>query len=242
MTCREIRAYFEGAHFAALNPTLESAAFLEHTTECGECRGFVEEQKELAKALLLLRERVPETTAAFDKSVLAQYRTYISEAPRSTAAFASAARSGRVRPFRWAAAVAFAVFALAGALVFIAGQRTRVNSALNERRPVKVDSATVSTSNRTAAMKPVPKKRSAARSPTNASEAILVASPENFSAPEFQGLMFCDQLSCPGAMDVIRVQLPSASFGSASSEANDFVYADVLVGSDGIARGIRVVQ
>lgn len=60
----------------------------------------------------------------------------------------------------------------------------------------------------------------------------------------FQSLMYCDQLSCAGAMDVIRVQLASPVLGvsSVSPKASNFVSADVLVGSDGIARGIRVVE
>ena len=56
--------------------------------------------------------------------------------------------------------------------------------------------------------------------------------------------MYCDELSCVDAMSVIRVQLPpfAAGFAPASMTNNDVVYADVLVGSDGIARSIRIVQ
>jgi hypothetical protein len=45
-------------------------------------------------------------------------------------------------------------------------------------------------------------------------------------------------------MDVIRVQLPSPIFGimPGSAQATGFVSADVLVGPDGIARGIRLVE
>jgi hypothetical protein len=44
-------------------------------------------------------------------------------------------------------------------------------------------------------------------------------------------------------MEIIRVELPSSVLRSAqpSSEAN-MVSADVLVGSDGIARAIRIVE
>jgi len=56
--------------------------------------------------------------------------------------------------------------------------------------------------------------------------------------------MYCDALSCGGAMQLIRVQLPSsaAAFEPAAATPYGTIYADVLVGSDGIARGIRVVQ
>ncbi len=45
-------------------------------------------------------------------------------------------------------------------------------------------------------------------------------------------------------MEVIRVQLPSSVTGlaAASTSANGAVFADVLVGPDGIARGIRIVE
>jgi len=60
----------------------------------------------------------------------------------------------------------------------------------------------------------------------------------------FQGLMYCDPLSCPGAMDVIRVELPPPVLesGGAGPKARGIVFADVLVGADGIARGIHVVE
>ncbi|MGA8441532.1 MAG: hypothetical protein WB762_23595 [Candidatus Sulfotelmatobacter sp.] len=45
-------------------------------------------------------------------------------------------------------------------------------------------------------------------------------------------------------MQLIRVQLPAsaAAFQPAAGSPDGAIYADVLVGSDGIARGIRVVQ
>jgi hypothetical protein len=45
-------------------------------------------------------------------------------------------------------------------------------------------------------------------------------------------------------MEVIRVQLPSPVFGMmpGSVPATGFVSADVLVGPDGVARGIRLVE
>ena len=45
-------------------------------------------------------------------------------------------------------------------------------------------------------------------------------------------------------MQLIRVQLPSsaAAFDPAAGSSDGAIYADVLVGADGIARGIRVVQ
>jgi hypothetical protein len=56
--------------------------------------------------------------------------------------------------------------------------------------------------------------------------------------------MYCDELSCAGAMDVIRVEVPAEALRVPQRErsGNEPVEADVLVGPDGVARGIRLVQ
>ena len=57
--------------------------------------------------------------------------------------------------------------------------------------------------------------------------------------------MYCDELSCVGAMEMIRVQLPSsrvAGLTPASTLPNGVIFADVLVGPDGIARSIRIEE
>ena len=56
--------------------------------------------------------------------------------------------------------------------------------------------------------------------------------------------MYCDELSCDGGMEVVRVQLPSLPAGlmPVPTAGNRVVTADVLVGADGFARGIRIVH
>jgi hypothetical protein len=54
--------------------------------------------------------------------------------------------------------------------------------------------------------------------------------------------MYCDALSCPDTMDLILVQVPTTAMPgqiSAFVDPSGSVTADVLVGADGIARGIR---
>jgi 2-polyprenyl-6-methoxyphenol hydroxylase-like FAD-dependent oxidoreductase len=60
----------------------------------------------------------------------------------------------------------------------------------------------------------------------------------------FRSLMYCDELSCGGAMDVVRIQLQPSDVGliAAAQQNSNVVSADVLVGADGIARGIRIVR
>lgn len=56
--------------------------------------------------------------------------------------------------------------------------------------------------------------------------------------------MYCDELSCGGAMDVVRVELQPSDVGLMATAQQDrnAIAADVLVGADGIARGIRIVR
>jgi hypothetical protein len=56
--------------------------------------------------------------------------------------------------------------------------------------------------------------------------------------------MYCDVLSCAGAFEVIRMELPAASANRdpTAQQGSGIVLADVLVGSDGIARAIRIVN
>jgi hypothetical protein len=61
----------------------------------------------------------------------------------------------------------------------------------------------------------------------------------------FRSLMYCDALSCPGDMDMIRVQLPASAMARQVPgfiQTSGSVTADVLVGPDGIARGIRLEE
>jgi hypothetical protein len=72
-------------------------------------------------------------------------------------------------------------------------------------------------------------------------------SPSRAASPQpdgFSSLMYCDPLSCPEAMEIIRVQLPTSGTGPARGPASTYgmVVAEVIVGSDGIARGIRIVE
>lgn len=243
MTCKEIRARFHEDHMAGVNPACESEAMAKHIAKCGECSRFVEEQEELAKSLVLLRESAPTMPAALDDSVLSAYRSYIAERPRRAGVF-SLSQTGPMGAFRWAGAIAFAVIVAGTVLLLISGHRPRVNQVSTERPRVMVP-AGAANKDRAAEPDPVLKKpNSTVRSTKHASHAIPVAQPEDWSSSGFQGLMYCDQLSCPEEMDVIRVQLPSAAvgFGPTSPKASDVVYADVLVGPDGIARGIRVLE
>ena len=243
MTCKEIRARFEEDCIAGVNPAYESEALAEHIAKCGECSRFVEEQEELAKSLVLLRGSAPTMPAAVDASVLAAYRSYVAEPVRRAAIF-PASWTDPFGAFRWAGAIAFAVIVVGTVLLLTPGHRSRVNQVSTERPRGMVPARTAIQDRAAEPGSDLKKPNSTVRSTKHASHAILGAQPEDWPSSGFQGLMYCDQLSCPEELDVIRVQLPSMAvgFGPTASQTSDFVYADVLVGPDGIARGIRVLE
>lgn len=252
MTCSELHAYFASdPRAAAVQFAQDSAEVLKHIGRCAECDRFVQEQQELAKCLQLVRDGAPTIPASLDASVLSRYRTYISER-RPAASVGLPRRISLAGGFRWAAAAAFAVVVAYGAiLLFSPGRRDDAHVRPVEQLPA-VTPQTTTTVNKVMAgaqkaVRTKPKPVAAVRhAKAESSVGIPPASAQqdNSSATGFQSLMYCDPLSCPGAMEVIRVQLPAPVLGlsSVSSKPGGLVYADVLVGPDGIARGIRVIE
>jgi hypothetical protein len=246
MTCEEIRACFESDPSAAVRLLQESAELSDHVTKCPECRGFVEEHQELAKGLHAVRESAPEIRASLDAAVLAGYRTFMSERAHTLAATDSPPARVRLHSaFGLAAMAAVAVVIACGAIFLFVQREPRVShKRFRERLPVVAPTIAVNPIQpRVATQKTVsttPKSHVGSAKRASATKSVNLS--ENSFSSGFQSLMYCDQLSCPDTMDVIRVQLPSPRFRSGPPKTSEFVYADVLVGSDGIARGIRVVE
>jgi hypothetical protein len=207
----------------------------EHLANCTECARFLEARRELGAGLRLVRESGPEPSAALEVAVLRNYRRRVtSDRPLVRS------RTRRFTVACWAAAAA-AVLALAAAIFLHPARKLETSN-------LKIESAQPGTSEKgenmvpstNAASSPKTRLRSA-RQPRRVAQPATTKSP---ASEDFRSLMYCDALSCGGAMQLIRVQLPSsaAAFGPTAASPYDAVYADVLVGSDGIARGIRVVQ
>lgn len=246
MTCAEMHALFESDLRAPIDLAHTGAEFSEHMAKCPECVRLIEEQMDLAKCLLVMRDSAPAIPASLDASVLAGYRMYRIERSRSVAAVTLARPISHRRAFRWAAAVTFAaVIALGTIVLLIPGRHAVTNPTLAERPPITAQVPVPASTSGAVVPGPVRKKpKSAAVTLKRTGPATIVAQADNPIPAGFQSLMYCDPLSCPGAMDVIRVELPSPAFGlgAVSPNARGVVFADVLVGSDGIARGIRVVE
>jgi hypothetical protein len=237
MTCHELRLYFE-------DPLRMDAKFpdeSDHLAHCAECARFVEARHELGAGLRLVRESAPEPSEALKASVLANYLAQISGGDPPL----GRSRARRFTVVAWTTATA-AVLAVAGALLLHSVRRPETsNSKIESAQPPITETGTFekgaySVPWTNAASSPKTRLRSA-RQPRRARQLATTDSP---ATEDFRSLMYCDALSCGGAMQLIRVQLPSsaAAFEPAAAPPYGAIYADVLVGSDGIARGIRVVQ
>jgi len=237
MTCHELRLYFE-------DPFRMDAEFpgeAEHLAHCSECARFVEARRKLRSGLRLVRESAPEPSEALKASALANYRAQISGGHPTLVR----SKTRRSTVVAWNTTAA-AVLALAGALLLHPARRletskSKIESAqppiaetgIFEKDPNGVPWTNVASSPKT--------RLRSARRPRQAPRVATTKSP---ASQDFRSLMYCDALSCGGATQLIRVQLPSsaAAFEPAAASSYGVIYADVLVGSDGIARGIRIVQ
>ena len=246
MTCQELRDDFEGDLRVGAN-RLSAVELVEHVAACPSCNRFVEGQKELEEHLRAVRDSAPPIPDSLDNTVVTNYRSFVLEQSRLAK---STPLSCRINPriaLGWAAAVAFAVAVAYGAmLLFIPGQHAWVDRQDTVRQPMVAP--VQGTADKEAARARIATRKalkSRGGSAKHANHLVLLAEKDKSPPIRFQSLMYCDQISCPGAMEVIRVQLPSPVMGltpTSSGRMGAAVSADVLVGPDGIARGIRVVE
>ncbi len=245
MTCQELHNYFDG-DLRVDTGRLSDLELAEHIATCFPCNRFVEEQRELEEHLRVVRDSAPPVPASLDDAVVANYRSFLLE--RSCLAKPTPL-TRRICPraaLGWTAAVAFAVVvACGGMLLFIPRQHLWVDRPGTVRQSIATQAQ--GTENReTAQTQIITRKapKSHGDSGKRANHSALLAEGDNSFPTRFQSLMYCDQISCPEAMEVIRLRLPSPVMGltPTSARMGGAVSADVLVGPDGIARGIRVVE
>jgi hypothetical protein len=245
MTCAEFHVLLEREPRPSIESAIGNPESSEHLAQCPECRQFVDEQMEVARCLLLLRDSAPAVPDAIDAAVLVAYRTQRTKPTRSSAPLSLGNWDWRAA-FRWAAAVTLAaIVSYAAILVFIPRRRAPKPATLTEA-PLGGAQIPVPASKGVAPVKGPSrnKPKSAQASVKSKKPTSAIAEADESFPTRFQGLMYCDPLSCPGAMEVIRVELPSPVLepSGAGPNARGVVFADVLVGADGIARGIHVVE
>jgi hypothetical protein len=214
----------------------------EHARACPECGGFLRDEHLLAKHLDLVRAAVPPVPPSLDSAVVGNYRRYLEERP---------VRSDRPRwrialeiALPWAAALAFAAMVAYGAIVFFMPHSSTGWANGQARTPAGQTPLPVQAQKQVSPPTVIPKAHPLSPGAQNHGENPQAAHRDDSFPRAFQSLVYCDQISCPGAMEVIRVELPAPVLGleQAPARPGGMVSADVLVGADGIARGIRVVE
>lgn len=247
MTCTETRTYLEN-NSTADTPAVKYERQLpmdiaDHLQTCAPCRNFVADRAELQRLLTLARNTTPQTSAALDATVLANFR-------RSAERISAAKPVAAVRPLSvtsawlWRGAVA-AIVLLAALSLALRSHAPKHQAQIAQppapSQTAQPEATTHMAQNVTAPKAaPRPKRHTKPQQVAAVSEAPAIA--RDSFPPGFTSLMYCDPLSCNGPMDIIRMQLPATSAGRTQSSPAGFTYADVLVGADGVARGIRILQ
>jgi hypothetical protein len=248
MTCQDLHTYFESDRQGAVD-LLPHTEVTEHIAGCVDCNRFVEEQMELKKYLGLLRGYVPQIPSSLDDRVVAKYRSHMLERLSASNSLSARRHLDLRTSLAWAAAVTFAtIVAGVGMFVFGPNQQIQQPPPAHEIEARQQTTPAGDSTGDKASLGPHSLHRqtlsSNGSSRRRAKDSELVAQQSSPLPTSFEGLMYCDQISCPGALEVIRVQLsaPAWERKPGLERTNDTVFADVLVGPDGIARGIRVVQ
>jgi len=250
MTCKELRWYLED-HLRDAEVRCARSVAAEHAAKCPDCSRFVAEQRELGRSLREIRESAGPVPQSVEISVLLNYRRHMAD---QGARYRAATRKFSPR-FAWGMA------ALAAALLVIAG--SQLLRSRHSRTSMTVRATTTQTNatsvtgapkNPISGVRPssLPEQERRTKSKLATVKRAHPLAPGRVaslpvrsvrSLPEgFRSLMYCDELSCPPDMEMIRVQLPSSAMPrhvSSFIQTSGSVTADVLVGPDGIARGIR---
>lgn len=244
MTCKDFHHHWERRVGASTDLLSQSPEMAEHARACSECNGLVADEHLVEGQLELVRSAAPNIPASLDAAVEGNYRRYRAELavaidrPRWRAAFENA--------LPWAAALAFAAMVGYAAILFFLPHVSSGRTNGGDRTPARQSPVALRTEAQVSPrVPPIRKAQDRGRRAPNHGANIEAAAPREDSFPRaFQSLVYCDQISCPGALEVIRVQLPAPVLGldETPARAGGMVSADVLVGADGIARGIRVAE
>ena len=255
MTCNEIQLFLSGSRIG--NLPIEAAIHLE---QCTACRHAVAAHDKLRSDLRLLRESAPAVPESLDCAVVDVFRrtvcasqhgatvqVFVSLRSSASSVLKAGSSTRRQAGTRFAFAAMVAAFMILAVMFMASRQREQV---LVWHAPVPHAPEVART--RTAE---APKSRPLATAKRSHSSPVTteVATRHSGTHPDgsapapvagFQSLMFCDPLSCPGPMDVVRIQIPASAVNRfpAAHMANGYVQADVVVGSDGFARAIRIVH
>ena len=243
MRCHEIRSLLQERGWSKAGVS-ESQEITEHITSCASCAQFVNSQRHVWTGLQMLRQSSPLFPASLDSAVLSSYRKAMAERGRrdTLATFAPKVR------WRLGFGGALAALLLVAMLILVLRRhptRAMVDPALKPATamPHALKPPDPAPAHKEIAAVMKARKKRAKIAPQDASLMSLVPAASEVSVPEgFKSLIYCDELICDGEMELVRVQLSSSS-ADWTPDARAYrrvVSAEVLVGADGFARGIRI--
>ncbi len=211
-----------------------SPALLEHTRECERCAKLADRELELRGSLLRLAEssQFLRPSENVKRNLLAALNSNTPVRPR------------RVFVLRLAFAAA-AVLCLGIGLLYWRNARPQPvpevahqpetqpkQAAPQQSVPVQTVAA-MPKANRNPVQVAATTKRPALQQST-----VAKAQPQN----DFYPVIMCDSLTCAGPTVAVRVELPASPLVNRGGGSNRTVMADLLVGEDGLVRGVRVLQ
>lgn len=262
MTCRE---FMESAEELNLSELLrvgaENDPLTMHGRECSACGNWLYSQHSLAGAMQSLSAATAQRQASskVEQAVLQAFRTQ-GFAPKviETTKPAAAPLWTLSRLFEFGAYAAIAAALIVGVflgwrIVRDRNENMRAQQAQTITTPANVSAPTATAGSNSQNIEQARKpeapnlKRGDSTAGLRAAAVKQTPQPRVRTVPgagdgaNYVALMLCDPLICSGDEHVIRMELPVTGVSSAEASSGT-VLADVVIGEDGLVRGMRIVN
>lgn len=262
MTCRD---FMDAAELLTPSQLLrlpaEERPLSAHASECNSCREWLESHRALENALQALSSEAAEQQASpqVEQALLQAFRKHdfspqvVVMPPRATSSLWTLSRV-----FEYGAYAAVAAALVVGVFLGVRLLRDAQNKTTAEQATVTTPLTTGAGSSAAETEKSaVPEHPTsdaaekvadkvelqnpvAAVKRSTAAQATTAASTRESAG--YVPLMLCDPLICSGDEQVIRMELPASGSGTADGSPGQTVLADVVIGEDGLVRGMRIVN
>lgn len=200
-----------------------SSLLSEHARTCITCDSLVKRESELRRQLEELAQRTQalQPSPSVRKILLAEL-----DSVRSTY------RPRRERLLYYALAMAAVICLI---VVLVVGNHPPVPAPAVANAPAETPALPI-TPQTNPAPSPLATRVAQHRESSHRPSSVSPPSPRN----DFYPVVMCDSVTCAGPALTVRVQLPRSPLSTRSS--NTPVTADLLVGEDGLVRGVRLLQ
>jgi len=263
MTCREFMDSTQELNaLELLRLTAEDEGLAAHSRECGACASWLETQQSLAAALQSLSASTAQREASpqVEQAILQAFRTQgfapkLVEMPKPTGA--PLWKLSRVFELGAYAAVAAALIVgvfLGYWILHDRQESSHPRQAQTIAAPEEPESATQITADhgqteeRLAQVEEPRNQLVASHGKAPSVTTVVRVQPKNSPQTStadngnYVALMLCDPLICSDEEQVIRMELPATSATALDGSNAGTVLADIVIGEDGLIRGMRIVN